>query len=68
MPPCEEVNSQGRPATRVGFIPAEHLLQQLTDMGFSKDDSIKVCSTYLWFVQCTIGDKLTQDNRFETLY
>lgn len=51
MPPCEEVNSQGRPATRVGFIPAEHLLQQLTDMGFSKDDSIKVCSTYLWFVQ-----------------
>ncbi|CAG2228086.1 PARP10_14_15 [Mytilus edulis] len=41
MPSCEDENSQGRPAPSGGFIPAEHLLQQLTNMGFTKDDSIK---------------------------
>ncbi|XP_063405420.1 protein mono-ADP-ribosyltransferase PARP14-like [Mytilus trossulus] len=41
VPSCEDVNVQGRPTPSGGFIPAEHLLQQLTNMGFSKDDSIK---------------------------
>ncbi|CAC5399477.1 unnamed protein product [Mytilus coruscus] len=41
VPPYEGVNYQERPAPSGGFIPAEHLLQQLGDMGFSKNDSIK---------------------------